>query len=57
MAITIEEMQAEVTPEREAPAQTGARPGSDGAREAELIERIAREQRVREERAQRVAAD
>lgn len=57
MAITIEEMQAEVTPESEAPAQSSSRGGSDGAREAELMERIAREQRVREERAKRVVAD
>lgn len=57
MAITIEEMQAEVTAEREAPAQASSRSGAEGAREAELMERIAREQRVREERAQRVAAD
>ncbi|MFC5767815.1 hypothetical protein [Thauera sinica] len=57
MAITIEEMQAEVTPEREAPAQPSPSGASDGAREAELMERIAREQRVRDERMQRVAAD
>ena len=57
MAITIEEMQTEVTAEREAPAQASSRSSSDGAREAELMERIAREQRVREERAQRVVAD
>ena len=57
MAITIEEMQAEVMPEREAPAQSSPRGGSDGAREAELLERIAREQRVREERALRVMVD
>ena len=57
MPITIEEMQAEVAPEREAPAEPASRGGADGAREAELMERIAREQRVREERAQRVVAD
>ncbi|MBN8442656.1 MAG: hypothetical protein J0M28_13315 [Thauera sp.] len=57
MAITIEEMQAEVTPERGTTEQASSRGESDGARDAELLERIAREQRVREERALRVAAD
>ena len=57
MAIRIEEVQAEVMPEREAPAQASSGGGSDGTREAELLERIAREQRVREERARRVMAD
>lgn len=57
MAITIEEMQAEVTPERGVAEQSSSRNASDGARDAELLERIAREQRVREERARRVGAD
>ena len=56
MPIAIEEMQAEVAPEREAQAEPASR-GGDGAREAELMERIAREQRVREERAKRRVAD
>lgn len=57
MPITIEEMQAEVTPERELPEQSSSGGESQGARDMELMERIAREQRVREERAQRVVAD
>lgn len=57
MPITIEEMQAEVTPEREMLSQSSSGGESQGARDMELMERIAREQRVREERAQRVVAD
>ena len=57
MPITIEEMQAEVTPEREMPAQSSSGGEAQGARAMALTERIAREQRVREERAQRVVAD
>lgn len=57
MPITIEEMQAEVTPEHERPAQSSSGSESQGARDEELLERIAREQRVREERALRVVAD
>lgn len=57
MAITIEEMQAEVVPERGTAEQPSSRGDSDGAREADLLERIEREQRVRDERAKRRVAD
>lgn len=57
MPITIEEMQAEVTPEHDRPAQSSSGGESQGAHDMELMERIVREQRVREERALRVVAD
>ncbi|MBX3686846.1 MAG: hypothetical protein KF909_11965 [Rhodocyclaceae bacterium] len=57
MPIMIEEMQAEVRPEREAPEAASAAPAADGAREAEAVEAVLREIALRDERRLRWLAD
>ncbi len=57
MPIMIEEMQAEVRPEREEPQAASSAPAADAAREAEALEATLRELVVREERRQRWQAD
>ena len=57
MPIMIEEMQAEVRPEREAPEAASAAPVADGAREAEAVEAVLREIALRDERRLRWLAD
>ncbi len=57
MPIMIEEMQAEVRPEREEPQAASAAPAADAAREAEALEATLRELMVRDERRQRWQAD
>lgn len=57
MPIMIEEMQAEVRPEQEAPQSASAAPTPDAAREAEAVEATLRELALRDERRQRWNAD
>jgi hypothetical protein len=57
MPIRIEEMQAEVSPERqEVPADSGA-PAAEAAGERELLPRVLRELALRDERRRRWLAD
>lgn len=57
MPIMIEEMQAEVRPERqEAPAESAA-PAARAARDAEAVEAVLRELTLRDERRRRWQAD
>ncbi|QKS29871.1 MAG: hypothetical protein FAZ92_00889 [Accumulibacter sp.] len=57
MPIRIDEMQAEVQPERqEAPADSGA-PTADAARERAVLPGVLRELALRDERRQRWLAD
>jgi hypothetical protein len=57
MPIMIEEMQAEVRPEREAPEASSAAPAAGGAGETEAIEAVLRELALRDERRLRWLAD
>ena len=57
MPIMIEEMQAEVRPEREALEAARAAPAADGARDAEAVEAVLREIALRDERRLRWLAD
>lgn len=57
MPIMIEEMQAEVRPEREEAQAASAAPGPDAAREAEAVEATLRELALRDERRLRWLAD
>ena len=57
MPIMIEEMQAEIRPEREAPEAANTAPAADSAREAEAIEAVLRELALRDERHLRWKAD
>jgi hypothetical protein len=57
MPIMIEEMQAEVRPEQEAPQSSSAAPAPDAAREAEAVEATLRELALRDERRQRWNVD
>ncbi len=57
MPIMIEEMQAEVRPEREQREAAGAAPASDAAQQAEALESLVRELALRDERRLRWLAD
>lgn len=57
MPIMIEEMQAEVRPEREQREAASAAPASDAAQQAEALESLVRELALRDERRLRWLAD
>lgn len=57
MPIMIEEMQAEVRPEREQREVASAAPASDAAQQAEVLESLVRELALRDERRLRWLAD
>ena len=57
MPIMIEDMQAEVLPERAAPEEASASIEADTPRDTRLLERMLRERRVRDERRLRWWAD
>ena len=57
MPIMIEEMQAEVRPEREQREAAGAAPAPDAAQQAEALESLVRELALRDERRLRWLAD
>ncbi len=57
MPIMIEEMQAEVRPEREQREVASAAPAPDAAQQAEALEAVVRELALRDERRLRWLAD
>jgi hypothetical protein len=57
MPIMIEEMQAEVRPEREEAQPASAAPAPDAQQQAEAVEAVLRELVVRDERSRRWLAD
>lgn len=57
MPIMIEDMQAEILPERSAPDDASDAAGAEEGNEQQLLERVVRERRVRDERRLRWLAD